>query len=132
MGHEMAHALREHGRERMSEQIVKIGLIQLGVETGVIKENYAQALMALSEVIVGLPHSRGQESEADVVGLELMARAGFDPQEAISLWKKMASGGGAKPPEFLSTHPSDESRIKNIQSILSRVSPLYQNSQKYK
>ncbi len=130
MGHEMAHALREHGREQMSEQIVKIGLIQLGVESGLIKENYAGALIALSEMMIGLPHSRGQESEADLVGVELMARAGFNPQEAVSLWKKMSSGGGGKPPEFLSTHPSDESRIKNIQSILPRVMPIYQSSQK--
>lgn len=130
MGHEMAHALREHGREQMSEQVVKIGLIQLGVETGVIKEQYAGALVALSEVIIGLPHIRGQESEADLVGVELMARAGFNPQEAVSLWKKMSSGGGGKPPEFLSTHPSDETRIKKIQSILPKVMSIYQNSSK--
>lgn len=130
MGHEMAHALREHGREQMSEQIVKIGLIQLGVKSGVIKEDYAGALIALSEMMIGLPHSRGQESEADLVGVELMARAGFNPQEAVSLWKKMSAGGGGKPPEFLSTHPSDESRIKNIQSILPRVMPIYQSAQK--
>jgi len=129
MGHEMAHALREHGREKMSEQIIKVGLIQLGVESGMIKENYAGALMALSEMMIGLPHSRGQESEADVIGLELMARAGFDPRDAVSLWKKMSSGGGSKPPEFISTHPSDENRIKNIQSVLSRVLPIYLNSQ---
>lgn len=128
MGHEMAHALREHGRERMSEQIIKMGLLQLGVKSGVINENYAGALVALSEVMIGLPHNRGQESEADIVGLELMARSGFDPREAISLWRKMSSSGGAKPPEFMSTHPSDETRIKNIQSRLSRVMPIYEKS----
>lgn len=129
MGHEMAHALREHGREKMSEQIIKMGLLQLGVKTGVVKENYAGALMILSEMMIGLPHSRGQESEADLIGVELMARAGYDPREAISLWRKMSTGG-AKPPEFLSTHPSDETRIKNIESVLARVTPIYQNSKK--
>lgn len=125
MGHEIAHALREHGREQMSEQIIKMGLLQLGVQTGVVNEKYAGALMVLSDLIIGLPHSRSQESEADVVGLELMARAGYNPQEAVTLWNKMASNGGGKPPEFLSTHPSDETRIKNIRAHLDKVMPLY-------
>lgn len=130
MGHEMAHALREHGRERMSEQILKVGLVQIGVQTGVIQEKYASALLGLSELIIGLPHSRGQESEADLMGLEMMARAGFDPQAAISLWEKMSANGGTKPPEFMSTHPSDQTRIKNIQSNLPQVLPLYQKAKK--
>ncbi len=130
MGHEMAHALREHGRERMSEQLLKVGLVQLGVQSGVIEENYAGALLGLSELIIGLPHSRGQESEADLMGLEMMSRAGYDPHAAISLWEKMSASGGTKPPEFMSTHPSDQTRIKNIQSNLHRVLPLYQSTQK--
>lgn len=128
MGHEIAHALREHGRERMSEEIIKMGVLQLGVQSGVIKEKYASALMLLSNFVVSLPHSRSQESEADIVGLELMARAGYDPKEAVNLWNKMNQVGGAKPPEFLSTHPADSTRIKNIQSYLSKVEPLYQES----
>lgn len=128
MGHEMAHALREHGRERMSEEVIKMGLIQVGVQSGIINEKYAGALIAFSDLVVSLPHSRGQESEADIVGLELMARAGFDPREAVSLWKKMSEEGGGKPPEFLSTHPSDESRIKKIQAQLNHVLPLYQSA----
>jgi predicted Zn-dependent protease len=128
MGHEIAHALREHGREQMSEQIVKMGLLQIGVQTGIVSEKYAGALLMLSELMIGLPHSRGQESEADVVGLELMARAGFNPEEAITLWTKMASDGGGKPPEFLSTHPTDETRIRNIRANLNKVMPLYQRN----
>ncbi len=126
MGHEVAHALREHGRERMSEEMIKMGLLQFGVQTGMVKEQYAGALLALSTVFVSLPHGRNQESEADVIGLEIMARAGYNPQEAVTLWKKMLSaGGGNKPPEFMSTHPSEENRIKNIESYLSKVMPLY-------
>ena len=128
MGHEIAHALREHGREQMSEQIIKMGLLQIGVETGVVKEQYAGALMMLSDLTIGLPHSRSQESEADIVGLELMARAGYNPEEAVNLWNKMASIGGGKPPEILSTHPADANRIKNIRANLVKVMPLYQNS----
>lgn len=128
MGHEIAHALREHGREQMSEQIIKMGLLQLGVQTGVVNEKYAGALLLLSNLMIDLPHSRSQESEADIVGLELMARAGYNPEEAVTLWNKMASGGGGKPPEFMSTHPSDETRIRNIKSYLSKVMPLYQRS----
>jgi predicted Zn-dependent protease len=132
MGHEMAHAVREHGRERMSEEIIKAGVIGLGVETGVVKREYAGALLALSGVMISLPHGRGQESEADIMGIELMARAGYNPQAAVDLWTKMAANGGGKPPEILSTHPSDTTRIKNIEANLPKVMPLYQNSIKNK
>lgn len=130
MGHEISHALREHGREQMSEQLIKIGLIELGVKTGVVDKKYESALLVLSTLIIDLPHSRNQESEADVLGLELMARGGYNPREAVSLWQKMGASGGGKPPEFLSTHPSDDSRIKKIQATLSKVMPLYEAAKK--
>lgn len=131
MGHEIAHALREHGRERMSEEILKqVGLMALAA-SGKIDQKTAMALNAVSTVMISLPHGRGQESEADEIGTELMARAGYNPHEALELWKKMGEqSGGSKPPEILSTHPSDATRLRNIQSLLPKVMPLYENSNK--
>lgn len=124
MGHEMAHALREHGRERMSEQVG----IQLLMGLGNVDERKAQIIGNLTTLAVSLPNSREQESEADRVGLELMARAGYNPYDAIHLWRKMSSASGGQVPQILSTHPTDETRIKNIESLLPKVMPLYQNS----
>lgn len=130
MGHEMAHALREHGRERMSEELAKQGLATIAVMAGVLDENKAQLALAATS-IVSLKFSRDHESEADSVGLELAARAGYNPEEAVTLWKKMgAAAGGGKPPEILSTHPSDTTRIERITNLLPRVRPLYQAAQK--
>jgi predicted Zn-dependent protease len=131
MGHEISHALREHGRERMTEEMAKQGLIGIFVVTGIVDEKYAGAVNALSTVLVSLRFSRKQESEADEMGLELMARAGYNPQEAVNLWKKMESVGGSKPPEFLSTHPADDRRIEDIQRLLPKVMPLYDKAKKY-
>lgn len=125
MGHEIAHALREHGRERMSEELVKQVGLGLLVATGQVDSKYAGALNAVTTVAISLPHSRGQESEADEIGVELMARAGYDPHEAVTLWKKMSGAGGGKPPEFLSTHPSDTTRIRKIEELIPKVMPLY-------
>lgn len=138
MGHEIAHALREHGRERMSEQIAQQmatqGGVALLVGTGVLDSKYAGvasvAAAAFTTLVIGLPHSRTQESEADTMGLELMARAGYDPREAVSLWKKMGSQGGSKPPEILSTHPTDTTRIRQIEAMLAKVTPLYEEARK--
>lgn len=129
MGHEIAHALREHGRERMSEALVQQLGLELLVGTGKLDAKHRGAAATLTGVVLTLPHSRAHESEADDIGLELMARAGFDPREAVSLWKKMAAAsGGGKPPEILSTHPSDKTRISRIESLLPKVLPLFQNS----
>lgn len=130
MGHEMAHALREHGRERMSQQLVQQVGLEVLMATGVVNKKYAGAAAMIPTLLVTLPNGRGQESEADDIGVELMARAGYHPEEAVTLWRKMGAAGGGKPPEILSTHPSDETRIRNIQSLIPKVLPLYQKSPK--
>lgn len=128
MGHEIAHALREHGRERMSQELIKQVGIGALMMSGAVDEKYIGLAAIGSAVFISLPHGRGQESEADDIGLELMARAGYNPEEAVQLWKKMGAAGGAKPPEFLSTHPSDKTRISRIESLLPKVTPLYLNT----
>ncbi|MBX2996716.1 MAG: M48 family metallopeptidase [Bdellovibrionaceae bacterium] len=125
MGHEIAHALREHGRERISEEMVKQGVLDIGVASGKLDPKYAAVAGTASALLLTLPHGRNQELEADQIGVELMARAGYDPEEALSLWKKMGSAGGGSPPEFLSTHPSSSRRLKDIEALLPKVRPLY-------
>ncbi len=125
MGHEIAHALREHGRERMSQAYAQqTGMSLLAVLGSVKAENMA-LLQTAAQLGLTLPHSRGQEAEADIVGLELMARAGYNPAAAISLWEKMGQASGAGGPAFLSTHPSGAQRIEGIRTLLPRVNPLY-------
>jgi predicted Zn-dependent protease len=128
IGHEIAHALREHSRERLSRTYAEqIALAGVALATGA-GETTMQIAQQVSSVTFTLPHSREQESEADRIGLELMARAGYDPNAAISLWQKMAKLGGGGP-EFLSTHPSGDSRIRDLQASVPRVLPLYQAAQ---
>ncbi len=130
MGHEIAHALREHGRERMSEELVKSLGLNLLVATNKLDAKYAGAANMLTALTISLPHGRKQETEADVMGLELMARAGYDPNAAVNLWKKMGAAGGAKPPEILSSHPSDSTRIKTLEGLVPKSLPIYQRSAK--
>jgi Zn-dependent protease with chaperone function len=125
IGHEMAHALREHSREAVSRAYAEqIGLGALGALTG-IGDSGVQLAGMITQVTFGLPRSRVQESEADRVGLELMARAGYDPHAALTLWQKMAQAGGGSTPAFLSTHPSSSTRQADLQALLPRVLPLY-------
>lgn len=125
MGHEISHALREHGRERMSEEFLKNYSLDLLLSTGKLDPKYSRVAETISTLAIGLPHSRNQETEADEIGLELMTRAGYDPSEAVNLWRKMsAQNQGGKPLQFLSTHPSDENRIQNLQSLLPKMQSL--------
>src|SRR3546814_476793 len=130
IGHEMAHALREHAREQVSQQMVtNMGLSVLSAVTGVGAT--ADLGSALSNVMFTLPNSRTHETEADRIGVELAARAGYDPRAAVTLWQKMgALGGGNAPPEFLSTHPSAASRIADLTEAANKVLPLYQQASK--
>jgi predicted Zn-dependent protease len=131
MGHEIAHALREHARERASEQqaaglVIGVGAALLGV--GSIGSDLGQ--MAY-KVAVGMPNSRAHETEADRIGVELAARSGYDPRAAIVLWQKMAkASGNGGPPQFLSTHPSAETRQQDLAVYAERVMPLYQQARK--
>jgi len=126
MGHEIAHALREHGRERASEQMAQqIGVSVLSTALG-LGDLGAQLTQTVLDVTLALPHSRTHETEADRIGVELAARSGYDPRAAVSLWQKMGNLGGGKPPEWMSTHPSDQTRIRDLQNYSDRVIPLYE------
>ena len=130
MGHEIAHALREHGRERASERVAQqLGVTVLSVALG-LGDLGAQLTQTVLEVTLSLPHSRTHETEADRIGVELAARSGYDPRAAVSLWEKMGKLGGGKPPQWLSTHPAAETRIRDLQNYSERVMPLYESSRK--
>lgn len=131
IAHEVAHVLANHHNERVSQQMaLQGGLAVVGATAGNnLSPDMMQALGLGAQYGVLLPYGRTQEAEADVVGLDIMARAGFDPREAVALWQNMARSGGAGPPSFLSTHPSHGTRIQGIQSNLPRVMSLYQQSQ---
>lgn len=126
MAHEVAHALAKHGAERMSEQMAAGLLEQAAVVGGVIKSPEALQMVETAYGIGrALPHSRKQESEADHIGLILMAKAGYDPRTAVGFWQRMAAASKGAPPEFLSSHPSDETRIKQIQELLPEALAYY-------
>jgi predicted Zn-dependent protease len=136
MGHEVAHAVARHGGERMSEQLV-IALGGVGLAVALRekpKETQALALVAYGvTTTVGriLPHSRRQELEADYMGLKFMARAGYDPQGAVTFWtrfKAYSDKRGGKPPEFLSTHPLDARRIRELQKHMPEALEIYRKS----
>jgi predicted Zn-dependent protease len=128
MGHEIAHALREHARERISKSVATgIGVSVAGALLGVGEAG--QSLMGqVAKVTFELPNSRLHETEADRIGIELAARAGFDPRAAVTLWDKMASRSAGAPPEWLSTHPSHASRQRDLNDYAQRVMPLYRQA----
>lgn len=129
MGHEISHALREHGRERVSRQMGQEAVLSLGAALlGVDSDAAVNLANQVATVTFQLPHSREQETEADRMGLELMARAGYNPNAAISVWQKMSASGDGAPPQFLSTHPSSSTRIADLQALIPRVMPLYESA----
>ncbi len=133
MGHEVAHALREHARERMGKSAATQGLTRLGgaIVSGVfgISPQITDMVAREGANLLTLKFSREDETEADLVGMELAARSGFDPHAGVTLWQKMAAANRNAPPQWLSTHPSGESRIKEIEANLPKVMPLYQRVQ---
>jgi predicted Zn-dependent protease len=128
MGHEIGHALASHTRERMSiamtSQIVtEVAAIAISSQQGSALALTGAQMAAL--VAIQLPNSRESEAEADQIGIELAARAGYDPKSAVTLWEKMAKLGGGGPPEFLSTHPSPQNRAARLKELGEKVQPLY-------
>ncbi|WP_047394323.1 M48 family metallopeptidase [Chitinibacter sp. ZOR0017] len=135
MGHEISHALREHSRERMSEEYNKqLGLRGISIAASLLGggkyDDVTNAALGIGsqayDVALALPNSRTHESEADMMGLELAARAGYNPQAAVTLWQKMAAASRGAPPEFLSTHPSSQTRIAELQAKIPAVQGLYE------
>ena len=134
IGHEISHALREHGRERMSTAAVQqLGLIGFAAYiSNKSKRNRAnatiQAVSLGTTLFFALPNSRTQEREADAIGLELAAKSGFNPFASVTLWEKMKQQDTKKPPEFLSTHPSDDNRIRELTDLAYKLKPLYESN----
>lgn len=133
LGHEVGHVLDRHSNARVSQSTLldtgmQFGAILLGTNT-LQKQALMGALGVGLQYGVQLPFGRDQESAADQIGLELMARAGFDPNESVTLWQNMARAGGASPPEFMSTHPSSTTRISRLEAHIPKVMPLYQQAQ---
>jgi metalloendopeptidase OMA1, mitochondrial len=125
MGHEVAHAIARHGAERMSQgMLAQLGGVALGAATGsqAAVDLYSQA----ATLGVILPYSRGQESEADHIGLMYTAEAGYDPREAVKLWQNFEALSGERPPEFLSTHPAEGTRIERLQELMPEALEVYE------
>jgi predicted Zn-dependent protease len=126
MGHEIAHALREHVREQMSRQVATqaaVGIAGALLGVGELGQDLGNMV---ADVTLNLPKSREAETEADRIGIELAARAGYDPHGAIRLWEKMAKLSQSEPPKWLSTHPPHQDRLKDLENYAQKVTPLYQ------
>ncbi len=130
IGHEIGHVLADHGNERMSTAFATTaGLQVVQVISGEPspQRNQAMALLGLgAQFGIILPFSRTQEREADIIGLDLMAKAGFDPRESVTLWQNMRAASGEQPPEFLSTHPSHNTRMRDLQDRMPRAMEYYE------
>lgn len=137
MGHEVVHALAQHGAERMSHQLASRGVLTIGSVAlavlgvgGQMNQLATQAMGLGAQVGFILPYSRAHESEADYVGLLLAADAGYDPREAVGIWQRMAQASEGQPMEFLSTHPGHETRISDLQSWMPEAMAIYKNTPK--
>lgn len=127
MGHEIGHALANHGAEKMSQAMAAEGVVLVAATAAGQKRQDAVLTGGTAVAQLGwlLPNSRSAESEADRIGIEIAARAGYDPNAAISLWQKMAAAGGQNPLQFLSTHPAPTTRMKELQALMPHMQPLY-------
>jgi predicted Zn-dependent protease len=129
MGHEMTHALREHGRAQIGQQAATrlgVGLVSSLFGLG----STGQTLLNIGSQLWSLKFSRADESEADLIGMEIAARAGYDPRTAVTLWQKMMGANTGEPPAILSDHPSSPTRLRDIEANLPRVMPLYERADK--
>lgn len=126
MGHEASHAIARHGTERMTQGgLLSLGVATVGATTGSGAAQETSSMLA--EMLVARPHSRDQESEADELGLLIAAQAGYDPHAAITLWQRMQARGGS-PPEFLSTHPSEATRLERLQAIMPKADAIWRRA----
>ncbi|WP_394175944.1 M48 family metallopeptidase [Thalassotalea litorea] len=130
IGHEVGHVIAQHSNERLSsDQISKIGLAVAGTTLALSDVDNKALIMAGMGIGVQygvlMPYGRTHETEADIIGQDLMAKSGFDPKESVALWRNMAKAGGGEPPEWLSTHPSNQTRINNLSEHLAKSEPIY-------
>ena len=133
MGHEVAHAIARHGAERITQSmLIDLGMqaAQISMEDSGQKKTVMGALGVGAQVGLMLPFSRSMESEADKMGIMYMAKAGYDPREAIAFWQRFGKGGGGAPPEFLSTHPANETRVAGLKAALPQAMKAYEASKK--
>ncbi len=127
LGHEIAHALREHSREQVSQAIAAQTAIGIGASLFGLGQGSADLANSGYSALIASKFSRTDETEADRIGLELSARAGYDPRAGVTMWQKMINNReGGRPPEFLSSHPAEASRVAQIQALLPTVMPLYE------
>jgi len=134
IGHEVAHVIAGHSNERISAQYATEGALAVAsAVSDPANPTHQQAIALLgagAQVGVLLPYGRTHESEADLLGLDLMSRAGFDPRQSVELWRNMAAAGGQQPPEFLSTHPSHNTRIEKLEARIPQDLPVYQEARR--